>query len=174
MGFMDKIKNIKNNVMGTNQIDDDEYYDDNDAESGDDFVDVENDFGVTDDNSYSGFEGSVDISSNSSVYENVKTKITVVLFKPHAYDSVLSDMAKELKKENAILINLEDTSKEMSRRIIDFISGVAFAQDGNIKKIATNTYIVTPNGVDVKGEALADELANINAVNGESIQYQEV
>lgn len=47
------------------------------------------------------------------------------------------------------MLNLEDTNKDMARRILDFLSGVAYANDGKIKKVASNTYIIIPNNVDL-------------------------
>ena len=47
----------------------------------------------------------------------------------------------------------------MARRLIDFLSGVAYAGEGKIKKVAANTYIITPYSVDIMGD-LIDELEN--------------
>lgn len=58
------------------------------------------------------------------------------------------------------MLNLEDTNKDMARRILDFLSGVAYANDGKIKKVASNTYIIIPNNVDLTGDDLLDELEN--------------
>ena len=58
-----------------------------------------------------------------------------------------------------MLINLETTPKDVTRRLVDFLSGVAYALDGKVKKIAANTYIITPSNVDLVGD-LMDELEN--------------
>ena len=58
-------------------------------------------------------------------------------------------------------MNLEQTGKDTARRLIDFLSGVAYALDGKIKKVAANTYIITPYNVDVMGD-LIDEIENSN------------
>jgi cell division inhibitor SepF len=57
-------------------------------------------------------------------------------------------------------LNLESASKEISRRLIDFLSGVAYANEGQIKKVANCTYIITPYNVGIMGEDLLDELSN--------------
>ena len=44
-----------------------------------------------------------------------------------------------------------------SRRLVDFLSGVAYAGEGKIKKVAANTYIITPYHVELEGD-LIDEL----------------
>ena len=48
-------------------------------------------------------------------------------------------------------------SMDIARRLIDFLSGVAYAGEGKIKKVAANTYIITPYHVDIEGD-LIDEL----------------
>ena len=63
-------------------------------------------------------------------------------------------------KTNTVVLNLEDTNKDMARRILDFLSGVAFANQGKIKRVATNTYIIIPSNVDLTGDDLLDELEN--------------
>ena len=60
---------------------------------------------------------------------------------------------------DTVVLNLENTNKDISRRILDFVSGVAYAQDGKIKKVAVSTFIVTPYNVDILGD-LIDELEN--------------
>ena len=56
-----------------------------------------------------------------------------------------------------MVINLESTNKDIARRLIDFLSGVAYAGEGKIKKVAANTYIITPYHVELEGD-LIDEL----------------
>ena len=58
-----------------------------------------------------------------------------------------------------VVLNLESTNKEVSRRLIDFLSGVAYANNGQIKRVATSTFIITPYNVDIMGDLL-DELEN--------------
>ncbi len=61
---------------------------------------------------------------------------------------------------HTVVLNLEDTKKEVSRRIIDFLSGVAYANGGKIKRVSTSTYIITPYNVDLTGDEVMDELEN--------------
>ena len=58
-----------------------------------------------------------------------------------------------------MVINLESTNEAVARRLVDFLSGVAYAGEGNIKKVADKTYIITPYSVDIQGD-LIDELEN--------------
>ena len=57
------------------------------------------------------------------------------------------------------VLNLESTNKDIARRLLDFLSGVAYANEGKIKKVAISTYIITPYNVDILGD-LIDELEN--------------
>ena len=87
------------------------------------------------------------ISSGSSIEMKV--------VKPEKLDSV-SQIADQLLARKTILLNLEETNKETSRRLIDFLNGVAYAISGTLKKVANNTYVITPSNVEVSGEQLHD------------------
>ena len=67
-------------------------------------------------------------------------------------------IADELLKVHTVVLNLEDTNKDVSRRILDFLSGVAYANGGKVKRVATRTFIITPYNVDLTGDDLIDEL----------------
>lgn len=89
---------------------------------------------------------------------NATTQLQVVLVKPDRFDLV-SDIADHLRDKQAVVLNLESTNKDVARRLVDFLSGCAYALDGKIKKIAISTYIITPYNVDIVGD-LIDELEN--------------
>lgn len=82
-------------------------------------------------------------------------QLKVVLIKPERFETA-AEIADELRERRAIVMNLETTPKDVGRRLIDFVSGAAYALDGKIKKIAANTYIVTPYSVDLSGDMLDD------------------
>ena len=82
----------------------------------------------------------------------------VVLVKPERFETA-AEIADHLRAKRPVLINLETTPKDVTRRLVDFLSGVAYALDGKVKKIAANTYIITPSNVDLVGD-LMDELEN--------------
>ena len=86
------------------------------------------------------------------------TQLQVVLVKPERYDNA-SEVADHLRDKRTVVLNLEKTEKEIARRLLDFLSGVAYAQEGKIKKVAADTYIVTPYNVNIMGD-LMDELEN--------------
>ena len=87
---------------------------------------------------------------------NTTTQLQVVLVKPEKFENA-SDIADHLRDKRTVVLNLESTNKDIARRLIDFLSGVAYAQEGKIKKISAATYIITPYHVDIIGD-LIDEL----------------
>ena len=91
---------------------------------------------------------------------NISTtaKLQVALFKPEKFGEETRTIADELVKTHTVVLNLEHTNKDMARRIIDFLSGVAYANRGKIKKVSANTFIIIPNNVDLTGDDLLDEL----------------
>lgn len=99
-----------------------------------------------------------DSRRNKVVNISATAKLQVALFKPERFGEETRNIADELIKTHTVVLNLENTSKDMSRRIIDFLSGVAYANRGKIKKIATSTFIIIPNNVDLTGDDLLDEL----------------
>ena len=96
--------------------------------------------------------------SNKVVNINATTQLAVVLVKPERFEAA-SEIADHLKEKRTVVVNLESTHKDIARRLIDFLSGVAYAGEGKIKKVAANTYIITPYSVDIQGD-LIDELEN--------------
>lgn len=97
---------------------------------------------------------------NKVVSINATAKLQVAIFKPERFGEETRSIAEELRNKHTVVLNLEDTNKDMARRILDFLSGVAYANDGRIKRVASNTYIIIPNNVDLKGDDLLDELEN--------------
>mgnify|MGYP005758380701 CR=1 FL=1 len=98
--------------------------------------------------------------SNKVVNIHATAQLQVVLFKPENFGEETRAVADELLKMHTVVLNLEETKKETARRIIDFLSGVAYANGGKIKRVATSTYIITPYNVDLTGDEVMDELEN--------------
>ena len=80
----------------------------------------------------------------------------VVLVKPERYEDVTS-IADHLNDKKTVVLNLEAADRDLSRRIVDFLSGATYANHGNIKKISKGTFLIVPNGVDMMGELMLDE-----------------
>ena len=110
--------------------------------------------------SFSTFASRGESHGNRVVNINAKAQLQVVLFKPSSFGEETRNIADELIKRHTVVLNLENTEKEVSRRIVDFLSGVAYANNGKIKRIATGTFIITPYNVDLTGDDVLDELEN--------------
>ena len=95
---------------------------------------------------------------NNKVVNIHATTLSVVLVKPEKFDNA-AEIADHLRERRTVVLNLEETAKEVARRLVDFLSGVTYALDGKIKKVAASTYIITPYNVDIMGD-LIDELEN--------------
>ena len=87
-----------------------------------------------------------------------KGRPQVVLFQPVSFGEEAKEIADELLRRHTVVLNLEKTEKDVARRIVDFLSGVAYANNGKIQRVATRTFIVTPYDVDVSGDEILDEL----------------
>jgi len=96
--------------------------------------------------------------SGKVVNIHTTTQLQVVLVKPDRFENA-AEIADHLREKRSVVLNLEQTNKDIARRLIDFLSGVAYAQEGKIKKVAVSTYIITPYNVDILGD-LIDELEN--------------
>ena len=84
----------------------------------------------------------MDISGTDS------TSLELKVVRPENYASV-TEIADHLLAHRTVVLNLEATNKEVAKRLIDFLAGVAYSIDGQLKNVANNTYIITPCNVDV-------------------------
>ncbi len=87
------------------------------------------------------------------------TKLAVVLVRAEQFNSVV-DIADHLKNKMTVVLNLETTEKEVATRMLDFLSGVTYAIEGKVKRVAKDTYLITPYNVEIMGEDLISELEN--------------
>ena len=83
--------------------------------------------------------------------------IELKVVKPESYKNA-SQIADHLLSGRTVVLNLESTNKETARRLIDFLTGAAYAIGGDIKKVSNNTYVITPgDNVAVSGDKLTGE-----------------
>ena len=78
-------------------------------------------------------------------------KQEVVLFRPANFGET-TKAADALRSNKAVVLNLENVDKAMSRRVVDFLSGCVYALSGSVKKIAQSAYIFCPHNMDVVGD----------------------
>ncbi|MBQ8610703.1 MAG: cell division protein SepF [Oscillospiraceae bacterium] len=146
MGFVNKLKGFF--YAGS----EDEYENDEEYIAGRN--DIEEEQGVR-------IEPETTSRKNKVVNINTTTQLRVVLVKPERFADA-STIADHLNSKRTVVLNLESTNKEVSRRLVDFLSGVAYANNGEMKRVANSTYIITPFNVDIVGDLL-DELESSGA-----------
>lgn len=149
MGLMDRIRK----VTGTdteNYASDYDYYNEFGAEEE---AAEEDDLGAP-----IGMNQGVGMSGLSAMSGGISLSgaaLELKVVKPEHFDSV-PQIADHLLNKRTVVLNLENTNKETARRLIDFLSGVAYSIDGSLKKIASNAYVITPSNVDVGDAQLKD------------------
>jgi cell division inhibitor SepF len=78
-------------------------------------------------------------------------KQEVVLFRPTSVNDC-TKAADDLRDKKAIIVNMENVDDSLARRVVDFLSGCAYALDGKVNKIAHSTYLFCPHSMDVIGD----------------------
>ena len=128
MGIMDKIKGMVNPE---------------DMDENEDYVD---DYDYDTEDYPQSRPGSAPRSTVGSLGQNTALELKVV--RPERFDAVTS-IADHLINNRTVVLNLEATNKETASRMIDFLSGVAYSIEGKLKKVANNTFVITPGSVAV-------------------------
>ena len=88
---------------------------------------------------------------NGTVLNMSSGKQEVVLFHARAFDDA-AKAADELVKRRAVILNMENVDKAMTRRVVDFLSGCVYALNGKVKKVAQATYLFCPHNMDIVGD----------------------
>ena len=102
--------------------------------------------------------------------------VELKVVKPESYKNA-SQIADHLLNGRTVVLNLENTNKETARRLIDFLTGAAYAIGGDIKKVSNNTYVVTPgDSVAVSGDQFKNDAAQDDAdvAGDDSSEYYEL
>ena len=182
MGFMDELRKLTQPYE-----DEDDYYEGADASAqqvipSDAQLDFENAFGGTeiperaedeaDSSAAPQSEGGKGIFSGLGRKKPVRPRLArektvefagteqqVILFNPKSFDEA-GDLVQHLTQGRSIVMTLEGVPTDLARRLLDFLSGIAYALQGKITPISAKTYFVTPQNVDVLG---AEELASNQA-----------
>ena len=87
------------------------------------------------------------------------TTLQIVLARPNDFSEVKS-IGDDLNDQKTVLLNLESVKGEDARRILDFLSGVAYANGADIKMMAQKTFAIMPKNVGFQGVDLMSELEN--------------
>ena len=103
------------------------------------------------------------VKKEKSVSLSSIPRLQVVLVKPERFEEA-SDIADSLNAKKTVVLNLESASKETARRLVDFLSGVAYANGGNVQKIANSTFLITPSNVGFSGNRMMDDIETQGAL----------
>ncbi len=145
MGFMDAIRKI----TGAEEEDDDQEYETNSSEDSD----FEENFGSRRSNNISSAPKSGKVLNIPAT-----TRLQVIVFKAEKFTDA-AEIADHFKNKRAVVLNFDNTNKDVSNRLIDFLGGVAYATDGDLKRISNTSFILVPYNVDISGD-LIEELGN--------------
>ena len=99
------------------------------------------------------------IKSSKMMSIPATTPLQVIVVKPEKYADAAA-IADHFKNKKTVVLNLDKTNKEVANRLIDFLGGVAYAADGDLKRISGTTYIIVPVNVDISGDIIED-LGNV-------------
>ena len=102
-------------------------------------------------------ESEEEAKRNKVVNIHATAQLQVILVKPEVFADT-KQIADHLNSKKTVVLNLESASKEVARRLVDFLSGVAYANQGNVQKIANSTFLITPYNVDISGIGLLDDI----------------
>ena len=100
------------------------------------------------------------IKSSKMMSIPATTHLQVIVVKPEKYSDAAA-IADHFKNKKTVVLNLDNTNKDVANRLIDFLGGVAYAADGDLKRIANTTYIIVPVNVDISGDMI-EELGSSN------------
>ncbi|HBH94109.1 MAG TPA: cell division protein SepF [Ruminococcaceae bacterium] len=152
MKFVDKLRRL----TGSEDDDDDERDYDIDEGEDDDGMDYE-------DSIRPRRSSSISSASSAGKVLNIPatTRLQVVVVKAEKFTDA-GEIADHFKNKRAVVLNLDNTNKDIANRLIDFLAGVAYASDGELKRIANTSYILVPYNVDISGDML-EELERNNS-----------
>ena len=97
------------------------------------------------------------VANNASAFGGLNIgggNIELKVVRPEKFSDA-PQVADHLLSNRTVVLNLENTDKDTSRHLIDFLSGVVYALDGDIKKVANDTFIITPHNVSISDAQVA-------------------
>lgn len=156
MGIFEKIKKVVN-------VPEEDYFDDQNPE--DAYEQYDNDELEQESNDiYSNSRRHADNDTMKVVDMHSAARPHLVFKKLDHFDGV-AEVADVLNEKRIVILNLESCANDVALRILDFLSGVAYANHGEVKRVAGRAYVVTPHNFPVTGELL-DELGGKNIDDG--------
>ena len=97
-------------------------------------------------------------TSTATTYERKPAPVMqLVLARPKTFQEVKS-IGDEINAQKTVILNLETVSNDVGTRIVDFLSGVSYANRGTMKLISAKTFAILPEVVSYGGADIAQEL----------------
>ncbi|QGH34440.1 DUF552 domain-containing protein [Gracilibacillus salitolerans] len=91
-----------------------------------------------------------DDKANVVSLKSVQKSAKMVLFEPRSFNEV-QDIADHIVNRRSVVINLQRVDTQQARQIIDFMSGTVYAVSGHIKKLGSQTFLCTPENIEISG-----------------------
>ena len=89
-------------------------------------------------------------TARAKTYQITATaRLAIMISRPRVFQDA-ADIADLLRKKNTLILNVEGLDPDVCRRILDFLSGVIYAMDGRLSKVANGTYLLSPSGLDLE------------------------
>ncbi len=89
------------------------------------------------------------------------TAMRMVLVRPEIFSDV-APIADHLKQGKTVVLNLENADSAAARRIVDFLSGAAYAISFKFKPVSNSTFVIIPDNTDFSGDLLLDDYGSEN------------
>lgn len=91
---------------------------------------------------------------------NASTTLHLVVNRPKKYSDA-AEIAELYKNKTTVILMFNNTNKDIANRLIDFLGGVSYITDGELKRIGDTTYVLAPYNVDISGDFI-EEINNIS------------
>ena len=89
-------------------------------------------------------------TARAKTYQITATaRLAIMISRPSVFQDA-ADIADQLREKNNLILNIEGLPPDVCCRILDFLSGVIYAMDGRLSKVANGTYLLSPSGLDLE------------------------
>jgi len=89
---------------------------------------------------------------------HTQRQMEIIVLEPGAFDEAQT-AADYLKTHRPIVINLRGAQKDLGKRIVDFLSGVAYALDGHMHRVGDDIFLFAPHHVAITAEHIREQMA---------------
>ena len=152
MGISEKLKGLWGNV--TQAVSDDEYIDD---------VIYGDEGGAALNNSYEPDDYKSPASSSEKVIRMATSNDAdarthkVIRVKGTDFNAKRKEAANFFKQGHVVYLNMDEANKDSTSLVLNFLGGMAYALDGELKRLSTSVYAIIPAGDEIGGDIYGDE-----------------